>query len=320
MGGNSSKFHSKTTALEVIKELSPNLGLKGKTAIVTGGNSGIGLETCKALAFAGCRVLLCSRSVAAGSKSVADEISKSGNGGYVVDDVSNIVVKQLDLSDLSSVKTFADDVIASNERIDFLVLNAGIMALPNLEYTSAGFEKQIGVNHFGHAYLVTLLEKQLLAQTYPSRVVVLASVAHFQGTMDLNDMHYKNGRAYDGWPAYYQSKLANVLFAKGLAAKYDSNKLIKTCSVHPGVIQTNLWNNNDGWMSTMIKTLMTDKDIPQGASTTLIGCLAPNLSSGAYLNNCAETEPAQQAKDPALVKAFIDSTIAQLNAVVSASK
>lgn len=315
MGGDASKFGGKTAALEIVNTYVPNKGLTGKTAIVTGGNSGIGLETCKALAHAGCRVLLCSRSVAAGTKAITDEIAVNGNGNYAVSDTSNIVVKQLDLSELSSVKNFADDVITSNERIDFLVLNAGIMALPNLEFTSAGFERQIGVNHFGHAYLVMLLESHLLAQSFPSRVVVLSSMAHQQGTIDLNDMHYKKGRVYQDWSAYGQSKLANLIYAKGLALKFASNGLIKTCSVHPGVIQTNLWQNNDGWKSTLIKKIFTDKDIPQGASTTLFGCLHPELRSGAYLKDCAESEPlTKAARDPhnTLSKAFLESTEAQL--------
>ena len=122
MGGNSSKFHSKTTALEVIKELSPNLGLKGKTAIVTGGNSGIGLETCKALAYAGCRVIMCSRDVEAGEKAIIDDIKKNGESGYFVGE-PEIVVKNLILQDLKSVKMFADS-IKSESRIDFLICRA----------------------------------------------------------------------------------------------------------------------------------------------------------------------------------------------------
>jgi retinol dehydrogenase-12 len=196
------------------------------------------------------------------------------------------------------------------------------MALPTLEFTSAGFEKQIGVNHFGHAYLVMLLEKHLLAQTFPSRIVVLSSIAHQQGSIDLNDIHYTKGRAYSDWGAYGQSKLANLMHAKGLALKYESNPLIKTCSVHPGVIQTNLWNNNNGWTSTLIKSFMTDKTIPQGASTTLFGCLSPELNSGAYLKDCAEAVPSAIAQDPnkTLSKAFLESTEAQLLAAATSNR
>lgn len=104
-----------------------------------------------ALALAGARVILCSRSIAAGEKAIKDEIIVDGEGGYSV--LSPIiVVKQLDLNSLKSVKTLAEDLLLNEERIDFLICNAGIMALPNLEFTEDGFEKQIGVNVFGHFY------------------------------------------------------------------------------------------------------------------------------------------------------------------------
>ncbi len=198
------------------------------------------LETCKALAFAGARVILCSRSVDAGKKAVQDEIVKEGLGGYVVD-ASNVVVKQLDLNSLKSVKAFADDFLKTESRLDFLVLNAGIMALPNVEYTDAGFERQIGVNHFGHAYLTQLLlEKMLNDKTSAGRVVVLASTAHTMGKVICSDLHYNKGREYRGWEAYGQSKMANILFAKGLADELAGSH-VTSVSVHPGVIQTNLW-------------------------------------------------------------------------------
>jgi len=105
------------------------------------------LETCKALASAGCKVILCSRSLSAGEKAVQDEIVQAGLGGYVAKK-DNVVVKALDLASLQSTKALADDILSTEPRIDFLVLNAGIMALPSLERTDAGFEKQLGVNHF----------------------------------------------------------------------------------------------------------------------------------------------------------------------------
>lgn len=140
---------SKTTAKQIVDACGEGKYLKGKTAIVTGGNSGIGLETCKALASAGAKVILCSRDIKVGYEAIQGEIQEKGHGGYVVRDTSNIFVKQLDLSSLASVKSFSEDILATEERIDFLVLNAGIMALPTRETTEVGFEKQLGVNHFG---------------------------------------------------------------------------------------------------------------------------------------------------------------------------
>lgn len=229
-----------STARQVIDSFGTGAYLKGKTAIVTGGNSGIGLETCKALAFAGAKVILCSRSVAAGQKAIDEEIKREGHGKYVVDS-PNILVKALDLNSLKSVKAFADDFLKTEDRLDYLVLNAGIMALPNLEHTEDGFERQIGVNHFGHAYLTRLLlDKMKTTPETAGRIVCLASSAHTMGNVDCNDLHYKNGRKYAGWSAYGQSKLANILFAKGLADNLEGTELT-AMSVHPGVIQTNLW-------------------------------------------------------------------------------
>lgn len=187
-------------------------------------------------------MILCSRSVGAGQKAVTEEISVEGHGGYVVDP-ANIVVKALDLQSLASIKAFADEFKSTEPRLDFLVLNAGIMALPSLEYTDAGFEKQIGVNHFGHFYLTQLLLQKMTDDTSSAgRIVSLSSSAHEFGRIDCDDLHYRKGRRYAGWPAYGQSKLANILFSKELADRLkEKSPHVTAVSVHPGVIQTNLW-------------------------------------------------------------------------------
>ncbi len=199
------------------------------------------LETCKALAYAGAKVYLCSRSVKAGEQAVKDEIAQDGIGNYKADS-SLVTVKALDLNSLQSIKQFSTEFLKAESRLDFLVLNAGIMALPSAEYTDSGFERQIGVNHFGHFYLTQLLlPKMLSTEDTAGRVVVLSSSAHEFGEIDVNDLHYnKGGRPYKGWPAYGQSKLANLLYAKELADRLENTK-VTAVSVHPGVIQTNLW-------------------------------------------------------------------------------
>ena len=155
----SSKLGCKSTALDVIKTFGEGKYLEGKTAIVTGGNNGIGLETCKALASAGCRVILCSRSVEKAEKAVAEEILKPGKGGYVIDDITKITIKQLDLDSFSSIKSFVTDYLSTegDKPLDLLVLNAGIMATPSLQMTSSGFEKQIGnyVNYHLQYFVLT---------------------------------------------------------------------------------------------------------------------------------------------------------------------
>jgi NAD(P)-dependent dehydrogenase (short-subunit alcohol dehydrogenase family) len=178
--------------------------------------------------------------VSAGEAAVKAELAQSGHGGYTVD-TKNVVVKALDLNSLSSVKAFAQDFLATEKRLDFLVLNAGIMALPKHELTDAGFERQIGVNHFGHAYLVQLLQDKMLTTPDTSgRIVVLSSVAHDMGKVIPSDLHYTKGRPYKAWEAYGQSKLANLLYAKGLADKLKGTPATAV-AVHPGVINTNLW-------------------------------------------------------------------------------
>ncbi|KAJ1404720.1 hypothetical protein B484DRAFT_338029 [Ochromonadaceae sp. CCMP2298] len=220
--------------------------LAGKTAIVTGGNSGIGLETCKALALAGCRVIMCSRDEDAAEAAIKLEVQQPGLGGYAVDG-GNIAVRKLDLSSLGSIKAFAEVFKATEERLDFLILNAGIMALPKREETEHGWEKQIAVNHFGHFYLTQLLQEKMAASPYTAgRIVVLASSAHQFGQVKTEDLHYTKGRRYRSWEAYGQSKLANLLFAKGLADHLkdsgDANtRKLTAVAVHPGVIKTNLW-------------------------------------------------------------------------------
>jgi NAD(P)-dependent dehydrogenase (short-subunit alcohol dehydrogenase family) len=118
--------------------------LNGKVAVVTGGNSGIGSETVKSLASAGCRVYMGSRSIEAGLASIDKEVKQLGDGNYIVSDVSNIIVKQLDLESLKSIESFASDIL-SEPKIDYLILNAGVMMIPTAEYTKNGWEKQIGV-------------------------------------------------------------------------------------------------------------------------------------------------------------------------------
>jgi len=139
-------------------------------------------------------VILCSRSIDAGEKAVQYEFTHNGYGGYKAD-TTNVIVKKSDLNSLASIKAFATDFLATESRLDFLVLNAGIMALPNKEFTDDGFERQIGVNHFGHFYLTQLLQEKLL--TTPStagRVVVVSSTAHTFGSVNVQDLHYTKGK------------------------------------------------------------------------------------------------------------------------------
>jgi len=291
------QFNSQTTAKQVVEAYGKDDYLSGKTAVVTGGNAGLGLETVKSLASAGARVVLCTRSIEAAKKAIEDEIKNPGFGNYAVQDVSNIVVRELDLNSLKSIKKFTDEINKSEPRIDYLILNAGIMMTPHLEHTEDGFEKQIGVNHFGHFYLYRNLEEKLQKQDFESRVVVLSSKAHGRGKLDYDDLHYEH-RRYSPLTCYGSSKLANILFAKEVADRNQNTK-VRAFSVHPGVIHTNLSKHVGAsfpsFARSMVGWFFFDKDIPQGAATTVYACLAPELSEpkyrGVYLSDCAVKEP-----------------------------
>jgi NAD(P)-dependent dehydrogenase (short-subunit alcohol dehydrogenase family) len=187
--------------------------------VVTGGNSGIGLETCKALAYAGCKVIMGSRNVENGKNVIQTEILLPGHGGYVVPEGENLVsVVALDLENLASVKEFANEVL-KEERIDFLIFNAGIMALPQLEYTAAGFEKQIGVNHFGHFYLFKLLREKMVQQPFNCRLIALSSTAHGMAKLDTTDLHFKK-HPYAAWGSYGDIFVRGCVFCINILMSY----------------------------------------------------------------------------------------------------
>lgn len=168
--------------------------LAGKTAVVTGANSGIGFETARVLAANDCRVIMCCRNAEAG-KYAAEGIAEATGKALGQD----IFLVTMDLANLTSVKEAAAEIGAVDPNIDFLVLNAGIMATPK-GYTAQGFESQIGTNHFGHFYLTQQLLggiKAHAARNNPSRIVVLSSTAHALGKFDFKDLHYTKGRRYN---------------------------------------------------------------------------------------------------------------------------
>ena len=188
-----SGFHAKSTAKEVIQ----GIDLKGRNAIVTGGYSGIGLETVRALAAAGARVTVPARRpqlAAAALASVAGEIE----------------IAPMDLADLTSVRRFADDYAGTGRALHLLINNAGIMACP-LTRIGKGWESQFATNHLGHMALAMKLAPQLQAAE-GARVVALSSIGHARSDVIWDDPHF-NTRPSDKWEAYGQSKTANALFA-----------------------------------------------------------------------------------------------------------
>ena len=187
--------------------------LVGKTFLVTGGNAGIGLETVKQVAKQGATVVFTSRNLAVGTD-LADKI----NAGLTLG--NKVEAMQLNLVDLNSVKTFAASFKQKYKNLHVLINNAGIMNLPKLEKSKEGVELQFATNHLGH-FLLTYLLLDVLKVSQPSRIICVSSSYHYyamgkKGYIDFDDISFQK-RKYDGWTAYAQSKLANVLHALELA-------------------------------------------------------------------------------------------------------
>lgn len=318
MGASDSKsvLGAKSTAKSVVDLFGGQEAQEGKIAIVTGGNSGIGTESVKQLVYAGCQVIVGSRSVENGNTAMKE-------AGI---DPSKVTVVQLELDDLASVGRFAEEC-NKLERIDFLLANAGIMALPKLEYTKHGFERQVGVNHHGHLQLIRLLLDKMKAQDFPSRIVAVSSMAHAWGNVQLEDLHFKNGRKYGMLKAYGQSKAANILMIRELADQLGVDTKITCLSLHPGVIKTNLGRHVEPLVPSFIKPLLAslayDKTIPQGAATSLTALLDPSLTShsGSYLHDCKLKATNKHAADASgtLRKELWKVTIADLDAALAAA-
>jgi hypothetical protein len=189
----------------------------GRTAIVTGANSGLGAVTARELARVGAKVILAVRNPGRG-----DAAAREMTG--------DIEVRQLDLQDLASVRQFADGV----SHVDVLVNNAGIMAVPHA-VTSDGFESQVGTNHLGHFALTNLLLPKVT-----DRVVTVSSMLHYMGYVSLRDLNWTS-RPYSAWLAYGQSKLANLLFTSELQRRLQvAGSKLRAVAAHPGYSHTNL--------------------------------------------------------------------------------
>lgn len=266
--------------------------LDGKTVLITGANTGIGKETSRDLARRGARVVMACRDLTR-AEQAAEEIRQStGNG--------NVVIRHLDLASVYSVKQFAKDFLDSEDRLDILINNAGVMMCPRW-LTEDGFETQLAVNHLGHFLLTNLLLPKLKSSS-PSRVVTVSSIAHRGGRIVLDDLFFCR-RSYSSLESYRQSKLANVLFSRELARRLRGSGVSAFC-LHPGVIRTELGRHVQGWFPLMgtllsLPSLLLMKTPTQGSQTTLYCALTPGLEdrSGRYFSDCAEKEVAPEGRD-----------------------
>jgi len=258
--------------------------LSGKRYVVTGANSGIGFECTKQLAKQGADVVLACRRPAEGEKAAAEIRAESPSG--------TIEVRELDLGSLDSVRAFAEAFTRDHDRLDGLLNNAGVMNTDEGK-TQDGFETQLGINHLGHFLLTELLVETLKASA-PARIVIVSSCFHDkaqgrEGEIHFDDLHFDE-RSYDGWEAYAQSKLANVLHAKELAKRLEGTG-VTTASVHPGWVRTNLIRHTmptfmQDYLLRPILGLMGMIGPWEGAQTSLHALLADEVPehSGSYFS------------------------------------
>ena len=241
----------------------------GKIVIITGANSGLGLESTRALADKGAHVIMACRDTGKGWTAMAPILDANP--------AAALEVMPLDLADLSSVRAFAAAFSNKHSRLDILMNNAGVMALPQRQETADGFEMQFGVNHLGHFALTGLLLDHLLA-TPNSRVVTVSSNAHKVGRIQFDNLDAE--KSYSQWGAYCQSKLANLLFAYELQRRLDESDA-NTISVaaHPGYAATNLQRTSK--LSLLMNRLIA-QDQATGALPQLRAATAADVRGGDY--------------------------------------
>ncbi|MFN0050315.1 MAG: oxidoreductase [Cytophagales bacterium] len=273
--------------------IQPNINMKsmeltGKIAIVTGANTGLGFETALDLFQKGAKVYVGCRDEEKGLNAIERMKNSSESGG-------ELVLGLFDLGSINSVKQFAEKITATEQRLDFLVNNAGVM-IPPASKSEDGFELQFGVNFIGHFTLTGQLFN-LLERTPNSRVVTLSSIAHRNAVIDFDNFRLE--KEYNKWREYSQSKLADLIFAIEFDKRLRANNY-KTFSLaaHPGFSKTDLQKNMEKSMLDSLE-LMTAKE---GAQPTLAACLDPEAKSGQYWGPDGHNE---QKGKPALAK--IDS-------------
>lgn len=252
-----------------VDDVVAGVDLSGRTAIVTGATSGLGVETVRALAIAGARVVLAVRRPGVGAKIAAEIAATTGN--------PRVEARELDLADHSSVRRFTEGWTGA---LHLLVNNAGIMALAELRRTSGGWEQQMATNFLGHYMLVRGLENPL-ADAAGARVVCVSSAAHLRSPVIFDDMHFRF-RSYDPWLAYGQPKTADVLLAVEITRRWSSRGVVAN-ALHPGIIHTELQRHID-WQTSGLPM----KTAAQGAATSVLLATAPELEGmgGMFYENC----------------------------------
>lgn len=278
--------------------------LKGKIAIITGANSGLGYETSLALAQKGAHVVMACRNPKKAEDAKAD-ILKHAPG-------ASVELAALDLGSLASIRAFSESFKAKNNKLDILINNAGLMAIPKSK-TVDGFESQFGVNHLGHFALTGLLLSHLLAVP-GSRVVNVSSQAHTAGRINFDDLN--GDKSYSRFGAYSQSKVANILFTRELNKRLDhAGAHVISVAAHPGMAATNLFSFGFGPLNSIAKfgVGLIGQSAAMGALPQLYAAVAPDVVGGEYIGPRggmrgypARVTPTQYAQDDAVAARLWD--------------
>ena len=274
--------------------------IRGKTVLLTGATSGIGLEASVALARQGARVVMVGRNQAKTEAAVAGVAARSGSK-----EVSSLLC---DFASQASVRALADSVRSRLDRLDVLVNNAGGVH-KSRQVTVDGIEATFAVNHLGY-FLLTNLLLDLVVKSAPARVVTVASVGHRRGTLDFDDLGFERG-GYSIMRAYGRSKLANVLFAAELARRLAGTGVTSN-SLHPGSVDTNIWSGAPLWAKPIIQLVFRPFFISaeKGGERIVQLAASPDLEgvTGKYFENGQAVEPAPLARDASLATRLWDAS------------
>ena len=264
-----SRITTPFTFASTAADVTAGVDLTGKRVVVTGGASGIGIETARTFATLGAEVTLAVRNTVAGKEVAADIVAATRN--------ENVHVGHLDLADRDTIHSFVDQWTGP---LDVLVNNAGIMALPDLQHTADGWEMQFATNYLGHFELATGLH-EALAQAGNARIVSVSSSGHLFSPVNFDDLHFRF-TPYDPIVAYGQSKSASTLFAVAATHQWHADGITAN-AVMPGAIATNLQRHTGGLRTPVERR----KTLEQGAATTLLAATSPLLEGvgGRYLED-----------------------------------
>jgi NAD(P)-dependent dehydrogenase (short-subunit alcohol dehydrogenase family) len=277
---------ARPTALQIVRDEGLEGKLTGKVMVITGATSGIGLETARALAATGATLFLPVR-----------DMEKAKNVLSGILDPGRVSLVAMDIASFASIRSAAATILTeSNNQVNILVNNAGIMGIEDLRLTEDGHEIHFTTNHLGHFLLFQLLKPALLASSTPdfhSRVVIVASSAHRSCNLSASDNYYFQKGGYNFGLAYANSKLANVYMANELDRRYGQKGLHAT-SLHPGAINTDLPRHlGPEWVQKLLSDeniVRTLKSTEQGAATTVLAAIGKQWEDrgGRYLEDCEE--------------------------------